>query len=156
MADIEQLVTDNFPKTEAEMLADDSFDYLQAKRNAIERAGEQAYGKQTVPDEADIPDVVARWIADRATIRLIPIAKEHYSLERYLSTSTNRGENVRRYDLLRMLDGLRKELEADCLQLWPRVEDLIGSSAAPTAVPQVSTAGTMIDPVARTLLRGIP
>ena len=156
MADIEQLVTDNYPKTEVELLGDSSIDYLQAKRDAIERAKQQAYGRLSVPVEGDIPDVVARWIADQATIRLIPVAKEHYSLERYLSSSTTRGENVQRYDLLRMLDGLRAELEADCARLWPRVEDLIGSSAAPTDVPQVSTSSLIVDPVGRALLRGVP
>jgi hypothetical protein len=154
--DLSQRITNNFPRTEAGLQAEDSLNYAQAKRDAIAEAKRKAYGRTTVPGESDIPDVVGEWIADQATVRLIPIAQEHYSLERYRSKSTNRGENVQHYDLIRMLDGLRDELEADCNQKWPLVEDLVGSSAAPSEVPQVSTADLMLDPVDRALLRGLP
>ena len=154
--DISQRITNCFPRTEAELQAEESIDYAQAKLDAISEAKRKAYGRTTVPSESDIPDIVGEWIADQATIRLIPVAKEHYSLDRYLSKNTNRGENVRQYDLLRMLDGLRDELEQDCAEKWTLVEDLIGSSAAPTDLPQVSTADLIVDPVARAVLRGIP
>ncbi len=154
--DLSQRITNNFPRTEAGLQAEDSLDYAQAKGDAIAEAKRKAYGRTTVPSESDIPDIVGEWIADQATIKLIPIAKEHYSLDRYRSKSTNRGENVQHYDLIRMLDGLRDELEADCARKWPLVEDLIGSSAAPSEVPQVSTADLILDPVDRALLRGIP
>jgi len=154
--DLAQRITNNFPRTEAELEAEDSIDYAQAKLDAISEAKRKAYGRTTVPSESDIPDIVGEWIADQATIRLIPVAKEHYSLDRYLSKNTNRGENVRQYDLLRMLDGLRDELEQDCAEKWTLVEDLIGSSAAPTDLPQVSTADLIVDPLDRALLRGLP
>jgi len=154
--DISQRITNNFPRTEAALQAETSIDYAQAKLAAIAEAKRKAYGRTTVPSESDIPDVVGEWVADQATVKLIPVAKEHYSLERYLSKNTTRGENVRQYDLLRMLDGLREELEQDCAGKWSLVEDLIGSSAAPTDVPQVSTAGLIVDPYDRALLRGVP
>jgi len=154
--DISQRITNNFPQTEAELEAEDSIDYARAKTDAIAEAKRKAYGRTTVPSESDIPDVVGEWVADQATIKLIPLAKEHYSLGRYLSKNNTRGENVRQYDLLRMLDGLREELEQDCAGKWTLVEDLIGSSAAPTDVPQVSTADLIVDPLDRALLRGLP
>jgi len=154
--DLVQRITNNFPKTEAELLAEETIDYAQAKTDAIAEAKRKVYGRATVPSESDIPDIVGEWIADQATIRLIPIAKEHFSLDRYLSKNTTRGENVRQYDLLRMLDSLRDELEQDCAEKRTLVEDLVGSSSAPTELPQVSTAGLIVDPYDRALLRGVP
>lgn len=154
--DISQRITNTWPRTEAELQAETSIDYATAKADAIAEAKRKAYGRTTVPSESDIPDIVGEWIADQATIRLIPVAKEHYSLERFQSKSTTRGENVQHYDLIRMLDGLRDELHAECAEKWSLVEDLIGSSSAPTDLPQVSTADLILDPVDRALLRGVP
>jgi hypothetical protein len=154
--DISQRITNTWPRTEAELTAETDIDYAQAKLDAIAEAKRKAYGRTTVPSESDIPDVVGEWIADQATIRLVPVAKEHYSLERFQSKSTNRGENVQHYDLMRMLDNLRDELEAECAEKWSLVEDLVGSSAAPSELPEVSTAGLIVDPYDQALLRGLP
>jgi hypothetical protein len=154
--DISQRITNNWPRTDAALTADSDIDYATAKTDAIAEAKRRAYGRTTVPSESDIPDIVGEWIADQATIKLIPIAKEHYSLKRYLSKSTNRGENEQQYNLMSMLDGLRQELEGDCARKWPLVQDLIGSASAPSEVPAVSTADLIVDPVDRALLRGIP
>jgi hypothetical protein len=154
--DISQRITDNFPRTEALLLAEDDIDYPTAKANAIASAKRSAYGTATVSSEADIPEIVAEWIGDQATVYLIPIAKEHYSLTRYRSKNNRQGENVSNYDLVRMLDSLKDELEAACASRWPKVEDLVGKSMLPRDLPEVSVAGMMLDPMARAQSRGLP
>lgn len=152
--DISQLITNNFPRTEVALIADTDIDYAQAKTDAIARAKRKAYGSATVPAEADIEDIVGEWVADQATILLIPVAKEHIAYTRNLQQSNRQGENINRYNLLRMLDKLKAELEVDCAEKWPLVEDLIGSSALPAAVPEVSVEGMPFDPVQRAWARG--
>lgn len=154
--DIDQRITDNWPRTDAALVADSTIDYATAKTNAVSRAKREAYGTSTVPSEADIPDLVGEWIADKSTIRLIPVAKEFYAHSRYRTKSNPQGENVGYYDFLRMLDDLQSELDADCAANWPLVENLIGSSSLPNETPAVSVEGMMLDPVTRAQLRGVP
>lgn len=154
--DIGQRITNTFPATEANLRADADIDYQQAKQDAVAEAKRKAYGRAAVPAEADIPDVVGEWIADQATIRLIPLAKEHYSLKRARSRSNEQGENETWYDLLGMLDALKAELERECAERWPLVEDVIGRAAAPSNVPKVSVNGLILDPLARAVERGVP
>lgn len=154
--DISQHVTNNWPSTEALLEADTDIDYALAKDAAIAAAKRDAYGTATVPAEADIPDIVAEWIGDKTTIRLILLGKEWYSLNRYRSKGNRAGDTLSNYNLLEMLDGLRDELETTCAQAWPEVEDLVGSSVTPVAVPAVSHEGAMLDATARALARGLP
>jgi len=154
--DIAQRITNNWPRTEALLNAVDDIDYAAAKTAAIASAKRKAYGTATVPSESDIPDLVAEWIADTATIMLIPIGKEHYALTRYRSKNNQTGENISHYDFLGLLDDLKAELEHECAERWPKVEDIIGKSFAPHAEPAVSTDGLLLDTVNRAWNRGIP
>lgn len=154
--DISQRITNSWPRTEALLAEDTNIDYPAAKAAAIASAKRKAYGTATVPADADIPDLVGEWIADTATIALIPVGKEHYALTRYRSKNNQAGENISNYDPLRLLDDLKKELERECAERWPRVEDSIGKSFNPRAVPDVSTDGMLLDPVTRAWNRGIP
>jgi len=154
--DIAQRITDTYPRTEGLMIADSDIDYPAAKFNAIASAKRAAYGTTAAPAEASIPDLVAEWIADKATTFLIPIAKEMYALTRNRSKSNRAGDNISNYDLIAMLDGLKAELDADCASRWPVVEDLVGRSLQPRSTPQVSVDGMMLDPMIRAQTRGVP
>jgi len=154
--DISQHVTNNWPKTEALLSADSDIDYATAKTAAIARAKRDVYGTATPPAEADLEEIVAEWIGDKATIYVIPLGREYYSLERYRQSNNPRGENVTRYDLLQMLDGLKAELEAVCAAAWSEVEEIVGSSVAPVAVPQVDHDGPLLNATDRALARGLP
>ena len=154
--EIGQRITDAWPKTEALLVAATDIDYETAKDNAISWAKREAYGSNTVPDEADIPDMIAEWIADKAVIRLVPMAKEFYALTRDRSKSNQQGEQRSSYDLLQMLDDLKAVLVAECASNWPKVEDLVGKSMSPQSSPSVSTDGLTIDPFTRALARGLP
>lgn len=154
--DIAQRITNSWPSTEALLIAEDDIDYPAAKAAAIASAKRKAYGTATVPAEHDLEDLVAEWIADTATISLIPIGKEYYALNRYRSKNNQAGENVSHFDYLGLLDDLKKELERECAERWPKVEDLIGKSFTPHAEPAVSTAGLLLDTVNRAWNRGIP
>lgn len=153
---ISQHVTNNWPSTEALLEADTGIDYAAIKSAEIAAAKRDVYGTATAPAEADIPDIVAEWIGDRATVRLIPVGKEWYAINRYRSKSNRAGDTLSNYDLIAMLDGLRDELQAACAEAWPEVEELVGSSVTPVSVPAVSHEGAMLDPTARALERGLP
>lgn len=154
--DIRAYITANFPRTEKELIDSDAVDYHALLETAIERAKREAYGTSTVPAEADLLDKVAEWIADKATLFLIPVGIEHYSLDRYIRRSNQQGEVYQRYNVVEMLKGLRDELEGDVAGAWNEVEALIGSSPEPTEVPAVSFDGLIIDPNTRALARGLP
>lgn len=154
--DISQHITNNWPRTESELLADTDIDYRQAKEDAINYAKREAYGTTTPPSEADIPEIVGQWIADLATVRLIPLGVEYNSVKRFRSKSNQQGEQVSQYDLVAMLNGLREELESDVERARPVVQDLVGKSVAPRDVPKVSVDGLVFDPKTRALTRGLP
>lgn len=156
MVDISQRITENFPVTEKMLIDDTDYDYAAAKLAAIESAKLAAYGAATVPAEGDIPDIVGQWIGDKATIDLIGYAKDYVAYKKPSSKSDRQGETIRYPDKIRMLDGLKDELETDCANSWELVEDIIGRAASPQSVPTVSTAGLMVNPTNRAILRGIP
>lgn len=151
--DISASITANWPKTEALLAADGVVDYSTQKTAAILRAKIAVYGSEA-NIQATIPDAVALWIADKATIYLIPLAKEYYAMERRKSTA-QQGATVTHYDLLAMLDGLQRELEEACALAHDDVMELAGAWTAGDNVPAVSTEGTLIDPVARAVKRGL-
>jgi len=151
---ISERVTNNWPLTEAKLAADADVGYADLKKAAIDDAKREVYGTSTVPSESDIPDIVAAWIGDKATIMLIPVAKEWYAINYYRSQSNDRGDNVDRYDIMRVLDGLKTELQRDCDENWSEVQELVGKNAAQVAVPTVSHDGTIINPTARAVNRG--
>ncbi|RKY13854.1 MAG: hypothetical protein DRP52_01640, partial [Planctomycetota bacterium] len=106
--------------------------------------------------EADIPDLVGEWIGDKATVILIAPAIDFIMFKYPASKSNRQGETIRYPDKVQNLKGLRDELEADLTRNRPQVSDIIGRAASPQAVPVVSVAGMMIDPMARAMGRGIP
>lgn len=154
--DISRRITNHFPRTEALLQADTDIDYQTAKVDAIADAKIELYGETTVPSEADIVDIIRMQIADLATIALVPLAKNHYAHERYRGKSNREGENVEYYDLLDMLDELKRDLENDISDRQAAVDNAIGSSAKPRSVPGVSHDGPMVNPTTRALLRGLP
>jgi len=154
--DISARITSNFPRTEVELRSDSNVDYPSLKLQAIARAKEAAYGGATPPSEDDMPDIVGSWIADRATVYLIPAARERYALDYARNKSRPGGESEGRYDLLELLDGLKEELTAECADRWPLVVDTIGDTAGPEDTPKVSNAGPMVRSRTRALYRGLP
>ena len=151
--DIDTQVTANWPKTETLLEADAEVEYSTQKAKAILRAKIDVYGSEAdIP--ASIPDKVAMWIADKATIYLIPLAKEHYAIERRRSES-KQGATTTHYDLLAMLDGLKAELEEACALTHDEVMALAGAWTESDTVPAVSTDGMLVDPVARAVMRGL-
>jgi hypothetical protein len=152
-------VTANFPRTEALILADatvNAIDYDVVKASSIERAKRDAYGTRTPPSESAMEEIVAQWIADRATILLIPVALEFVGYTHYRSRSNKQGDQIENYDLSEMLKALREELEASCSRTRDQVESIIGSAAQPRSLPKISNAGAMINPTDRALARGLP
>jgi len=157
MTTIDQLVTDNWPVTE-EILADrDSgvTGFTDVKTRAIARAGRELYETE-MPDDADVPMIAKQWIADKATVRLIPTGIDYYA------TRTRKSDNLQNmtityYDRVRQLQDLRAELEADCLAAWDAARNEIEASDAPEQVesaPAVSLDGALADPTSRAYLRG--
>lgn len=151
--DISAEITRNWPQTEAKLATEEDADYATQKAAAIGRAKTEAYGDLTVPAEASIPDRVAYWIADRATIYLISVGKEYYAIQERKST-TKEGATVTHYDKVAMLEGLRRELEEACNEGWATVQELVGASGEEDAIPAISTDGMYVDPVTRAMNRG--
>jgi len=151
--DISAEITRNWPETEAKLTAEPSVGYSTQKTAAIARAKRDAYGTATIPAEASIPDAVAYWIADKATIYLIPLAKQYYAIHERVSDSKENA-NFTYYNKVALLDGLRKELETACAENWETVQDLVGASGDADEIPAVSTDGMAIDPLARAGQRG--
>lgn len=160
--DISAEVSRNWPQTEGKLTAANELDYAAEKAKAIARAKRDAYGRQTVPsEESSIPEIVAYWVADKATIYLIPLAIEYYSLKEHLSTA-QKEVTIAHYDKVAALQKLREELEAACARAWDGVlalaqpttgdEDRVGRQSM--NIPSVSVDGLIVQPVERALNRG--
>ena len=160
--DISAEVTRNWPQTEGKLGAAGELDYAAEKVKAIARAKRNAYGRQAVPaDESGIPEIVAYWIADKATIYLISLAVEYYSIKEHISTAKE-GATLTHYDKITALQKLKAELEAACARGWDEVLAL----AQPTTgdsdrvgrqtinIPSVSVDGLLVDPATRAMDRG--
>lgn len=152
---ISQRITNNWPSTEAKLTGDTGIDYATAKTDAINDAKREAYGTATPPSEGDMEEIVAAWIGDKATIMLIPLAKDWYAINWYQRQDNTRGDTVQRYDIMAVLDGLRSELQRDCDANWPEVQELVGKNVAQVAVPTVSHEGPIVDATARAVARGL-
>ncbi len=153
---IAQAIADNWPTTDA-ILTEKLSGYAEMKARAIDRAIRELYGAGNVPaSENLIPAVAANWVADKATIFLIPAAKDYYAAHTRLSDSKE-SMTVRHHDRLAMLDQLKLELEGDCLKHKDAALDAIDALEAPErapAVPAVSTTGLLLDPTIRSYERG--
>ena len=147
-------VTRTWPTTEGKLTAASETDYATEKTKAIERAKRELYGgTAALPAEADIQDVAKYWIADRAVLFLIPMARDYYALKRRLSDAKE-GATTQFYDLLRALDALEDQLNRDVAQNKSDALDAIGATSEADDVPAVSTAGMMIDPMQTAMWRG--
>lgn len=153
---ISQRITDYWPATETLLTADAAIHYATAKAEAIASARRATYGQAAVPQESDIPDLVGEFIADQATWRLIPLARDWYMLNRPESKDTGRGERINYHSPMDALDDLKAYLEQLCAERAPVVEDIIGKSLKRRPTPKVSTAGLIVDPYERALARGVP
>lgn len=160
--DISAEITRNWPQTEGKLEAATELTYATEKAKAIARAKRDAYGRHTVPsDEADIHEIVGYWIADKATIYLIPLAIEYYSVKEHLSTAKE-GATLSHYNKVTALQKLKAELEAACAKVWDDVlalaqptvgdSDYVGQQSM--NIPSVSTAGLIVQPLNRAMDRG--
>ena len=160
--DISAEVTRNWPQTEGKLAAASELDYAAEKVRAIARAKRDAYGRQTVPtDEGDVHEIIAYWVADKATVYLIPLAIEYYSIKEHISTAKE-GATLTHYDKITALQKLKAELEAACARAWDEVlalaqpttgdTDRVGRQTLNT--PTVRVDGLIVDPFSRAINRG--
>lgn len=149
-------VTRVWPTTEKTLSDDETVNYATQKILAIERAKHDLYGSATVPAEASIPASAAYWIADKAALYLIPLAKDFYMSKQRLSDSKE-GATISYYDKIRALGELKTELESACLlNKDDALGDISATTADPDDTPAVSTEGMMVDAVTRATWMGIP
>ena len=157
MTTVSELVTANFPLTDAKLAAYTDIDYATVKTTMIDRAKRDLYGVGvTVPTEVSIPDVALYWIADKATLYLIPVAKDYYMNQTRLSDSKENA-NFSYYDRIRALDTLAGELQTALAKNHGDALDAIDDSDAPEAyesAPEVSVDGLLLDPTGRAYYRG--
>jgi len=142
-----------WPTTEAALTADTTVDYADQKARAIARAKRVLYGAATVPDEPDIPELAAYWIADQATALLIPLARDWYMSKQRLSDAKE-GTTISYYNKVDTLSKLEAELKASLAENKESVLEAISSAEVVDSVPMVSVAGLMIDPLERAMARG--
>lgn len=151
--DISALVTANWPTTEALLEDDSNVDYAIHKANLIAKAKRRLYGAKSVPSEASIPEQAGYWIADQATVYLIPIAISWY-LENTRLSENKEGGTVTFHNRVEALRQLRMELEAALRDGLEQVQDAISAQERSENVPVVSTKGLAVDPLSRAMQRG--
>lgn len=157
--DIIAAITSVWPTTEAKLsnaTEAPDVDYPTQRALAIQRAKHALYGTTTIPAEADIPDTAAYWIADKAVVYLIPLARDYYMSKQRISDSKE-GATITYYNKLKELDQLKTELESDlAVNLAAAQEAVSVGEGEAEETPGVSTAGMMIDPAARAYARSVP
>jgi hypothetical protein len=137
------------------LIASEEIEYATQKTLAIARAKRDLYGTATVPAEASIPEIAAYWIADRAVVLLIPIARDFYMQQRLSDTKEN--ASISYYNKVAQLDKLRAELLASLQSNKQDALDAISSPKdADDDAPEVSAAGLMVDAVTNAYYRGTP
>lgn len=122
--------------------------------NAIARAQSDAYGDETPPET--LPDRVAYWVADKATLYLIPSAIDYYQTQQHAATAAG-DVSVREYDKVAVLQDLRKTLTARCLEAEADVAAIVNPPSDTNYyrdVPNVSAGGLLVDAVSRAWARG--
>ncbi|HNT78499.1 MAG TPA: hypothetical protein PKH77_26095 [Anaerolineae bacterium] len=149
------LVTANFPITDAALTAYSAIDYASVKNGAIERAKRDLYGAGvSVPEEIAIPDVAQYWIADKATLYLIPAAVDYYMNQHRLSDSKENA-NFSYYDKVQALRDLEAELKAAIERNREAAEEAIRErTESIPETPAVSVRGLLLDPTGRAYRRG--
>jgi hypothetical protein len=144
---IRSAITSNWPTTESVLIqAGEEVGYAAQKHAAIERAKSDLYGDSEVPVESQIPTLAAYWIADKACLYLIPLARDYVGIK--FRRDEKSGEaSVSYYDLLSQLDSLEATLQK-------RVDDALEAAQAAIRVrsrragdtPVVSVSGLLVDP----------
>jgi hypothetical protein len=152
--DISALVTANWPTTEALLEADSDINYAVRKADVIARAKRSLYVGKSVPSsEDDIPEEAGYWIADKATVLLIRLARSWYAENSQLAENKD-GANIEWHDRIAMLDGLKAELEAELRETLEYAQDAIDAQEVTENVPAVSSKGMAVDPLGRAMQRG--
>jgi hypothetical protein len=154
--DISAHVTANFPTTEAllEDASDGVSSYATHKANMIAKAKRKLYGAKSVPSsEDDIPERAGYWIADQATVYLIPLAKSWYMENTRLSDKME-DATISWHDRIAALSDLKAELEADLREGLEGAQDAIDAQEVSESVPEVSGKGMAVDPLDRAMRRG--
>lgn len=151
--DISALVTANWPSTEALLVADSDVDYDVHKANLIAKAKRKLYAAKTVPDEDDIPERAGYWIADQATVYLIPLGISWY-LENTRVSENKQGANITFHNRVDALRDLKAELEADLREGLDGAQDAIAAREVRDSTPAVSDDGMAVDPLGRAMQRG--
>lgn len=153
---ISSRVTRNFPITEGKLTASADIDYAGLKADAIADAKRALYGAGvTVPAEDDIADVAQSWIADKATLLLIPAAIDFYM--QTVTSISKEGATTSYHDKVAALRDLEKELKAACANNLAAALDAIDDGDGPEsyeATPEVSVDGLLLDPTGRAYYRG--
>jgi hypothetical protein len=152
MASISELITDNWPVTEAALGGPDGVTgFAEIKARAVARATRDLYGASAPATEDAVPALACQWIADKATTYLIPVGIDYYADQTRLSDSKE-GMTVSYHDRVKVLRDLKTELDAACRESRDAALDAIDAAQAPErvpATPAVSTAGLLIEPTLR-------
>jgi len=153
---ISSRVTRNFPITEGKLADNSDIDYASLKADALADAKRALYGDGiTIPDEDDIPDVAQSWIADKATLYLIPVAIDFYM--QTMTSISKEGATISYHNKVDALRQLERELKAAIAANLENAKDAISASDAPESVdasPSVSVDGLLLDPTGRAFYRG--
>lgn len=153
---ISSRITRNFPITEGKLAASSEIDYASLKDDAITDAKRALYGDGvTVPSESDIPDVAQSWIADKATLLLIPVAIDFYM--QTVTSISKEGATTSYHDKVAALRALERELKATLAENLEKAKDAIDAADAPEqtdAAPAVSVDGLLVDATVRAFYRG--
>jgi len=154
---ISALITAIWPVTDSKLAADTTIDYATAKTNAIARAKRSLYGTADIPpDEGDIGERARDWIADKATLFLIPVARDWY-MNNTRQSDSKENASISYYDRLAALNQLEAELKASVNENLEDALDDIDASDAPESLdvtPAVSVEGLLFDPTGRAYYRG--
>lgn len=152
--DISALVTANWPTTEALLEADSDVSYTTHKATMIAKAKRKLYAAKSVPSsESDIPEQAGYWIADQATVFLIPLAISWF-LENSRLSDAKEGATVSFHDRVDALRRFKTELEADLSKSLEQAQDAIDAQEVTENVPAVSHKGMAVDPLSRAMQRG--
>lgn len=165
METVASLVTKNWPTTEPTLIGSVD-EYPSSKVTRIKEAIKALWFRfdqaAIPPDQVDDqPDVVKQYVANKATLRLIRIARDFFK-EGLLSTSASvpgGGTSTESsYDRVNVLNQLRDDLEAECASLEPELVAVMGTIIT-TTVQTVDVGrvrfspNNIIDPLARARAR---
>lgn len=154
---ISSRITRNFPITEGKLSAATDIAYRDLKADAIADASRALYGDGvTLPGESSIPDVAQSWIADKATLLLIPTAIDFYM--QTMTSISKENATTSYYDKVATLRQLEAELKAALAATLDKALTAIAATSAHESMdmtPAVSVAGLLLNPTSRASRRGL-